>query len=492
MYTIGVDIGTTGTKVVLFDVSDGIVAQETAAVALHSARPGFSEARPQDWLSNLSVLIPQVLQSGGVNPASVKAIAVTGMVPAVVITGPDHQPLRAAILQNDARATEQIETLRAAYENVDVLSATGSDLTQQSVAPTLMWLREHEREVWQHTHYVMGSYDWVLVALGATPHVEENWALESGLFNLAGDLFEPAFDLTGMDPRIVPPVRRPGEVVGSLSAAGARLTGLPWGTTLVVGGADHVLSAFAAGVEADGQVLVKLGGAGDVLAASSRAIVDPRLYLDAHPVDGLWLPNGCMATSGSLIRWFQSIVGGADLIALDQEAESRPPASLLALPYFLGEKSPLHDPDLRGSFLGLHLGHTRADLYRAVLEGIAFGFRHHFDVFRSVGLRIDTVFVTNGGSKSVLWKQIHADVLGVSLIPVVGHPGASLGAALLAAVGAGLVPSSAGPQRYITLGDAIDPDTARIQRYTEAYETWREAGEALVNTSHRLARRADS
>ena len=214
-----------------------------------------------------------------------------------------------------------------------------------------------------------------------------------------------------------------------------------------------------------------------------------------------------MATSGSLIRWFQSVSGGTPVAELEAEAVAAAPAELICLPYFLGEKSPLHDPDLRGAFLGLHLGHTRGDLYRAILEGIAYGFRHHAEIFseRKVALRT-TARVSNGGSKSLVWKQILADALGVALEPVLDHPGAALGAALAASVG---TDSSAGagasgapaPQAWaaaasvpglVTIGAPIEPDPAHAARYAEAYRIYREAGAALTPVSHQLARRSTS
>jgi xylulokinase len=248
-----------------------------------------------------------------------------------------------------------------------------------------------------------------------------------------------------------------------------------------------VLSAYAAGVNGPGDALVKLGGAGDILVASDTPVVDERLYLDAHPVPGHWLPNGCMATSGSLIRWFQSLIGGEALTALDDEASACAPAEVLCLPYFLGEKSPLHDPDLRGAFAGLHLGHTRADMYRSVLEAIAFGFRHHVDVFADIGIPLHRVMVTNGGSKSTLWKQIHADVLGLDLHPVSGHPGASLGAAVIAAIGIGALDDWSDAARFVSLDAPFIPDPDRRRSYDSAYATWRELGSAMTPISHAMA-----
>lgn len=489
-FTIGVDIGTTGTKTVLVDLSAArIVAQASRDTRLIAERAGYAEADPHQWITNVHNTIREVLDTSGVSAGDVAALATTGMVPAVVSIDRHRMPVRRAILQNDARATAEIENLRQATDPAATLAATGSAITQQSVAPTAMWLRHNETDAWHRTVHLVGSYDWVLMALGAAPHVELNWAIESGLATLDGTPYAPAFDAARLDADLVPDVLAPGTTAGTLAPDAAAATGLPAGLPLVVGGADHVLSAYAAGVNAPGDWLVKLGGAGDVLAASDAPVVDARLYLDAHPVPGRWLPNGCMATSGSLIRWFQTLVGGTELTALDDEAAQRSPAELLCLPYFLGEKSPLHDPDLRGAFVGLDLAHTRADMYRAVLEAIAYGFRHHTEVFADIGVRLGPAMVTNGGSRSVLWKQILADVLDAPLWPVVGHPGASLGAALAAAVGVGMVDGWDDIGRFRTLGDPVEPDPANVARYAEGYRQWRELGALLTPVSHRLARK---
>jgi xylulokinase len=287
-------------------------------------------------------------------------------------------------------------------------------------------------------------------------------------------------------------------VIGSVSAAAAAATGLRAGTPIVTGGADHVLSAYAAGLARPGDWLVKLGGAGDILAVTGEVLVDPRLYLDAHPQEGLWLPNGCMATSGSLIRWFQGVTGDVPVAELEREAAAARAAELICLPYFLGEKSPLHDPDLRGAFVGLHLGHTRGDMYRAILEAIAYGFRQHAEIFTERGIRLrPAARVSNGGSKSRVWTQILADALGVPLEPILDHPGAAFGAALAAAVGVGLLPGWdpaswdwAAP--LVAIGDPVEPDPALADRYAEGYQIYRDTAAALTSISHRLARKRDT
>jgi xylulokinase len=515
---LGIDVGTTSTKVVLADPRAGVLAQASEAVALSSPHPGWAEADPAQWWANLATLVPAVLAAASgatgrpVTAADIAAVATTGMVPAVIPVDDAGRPLRSAILQNDARATTEIRELAGALPDLDFVARTGSALTQQSVGPTLLWLARHEPDAWASAVTVQGSYDWLATRLGAAPHVERNWALESGLFELEKDgaltPLQPVRDalarLAGIKPDVIPPVADPGTVIGEVSRGAAAETGLRPGTPIVAGGADHVLSAYAAGLASPGDWLVKLGGAGDILVVSGHPLVDERLYLDAHPVSGLWLPNGCMATSGSLIRWFQSVTGSASsgpapVAELEAEAMAAKPAELICLPYFLGEKSPLHDPDLRGAFLGLHLGHTRGDMYRAILEGIAYGFRHHAEIFteRRVALR-PSARVSNGGSKSLVWKQILADALGVALEPVLDHPGAALGAALAAGVGTAGTPTpqawaaAASVPGMVTIGAPIEPDPAHAARYAEAYRIYRDAGAALTPVSHQLARRSTS
>jgi xylulokinase len=490
-YLVGIDIGSTATKVVLLHASQGVVAESSAPVAQHSSAPGWSEADPDQWWANLCTLLPALLDGGDVPARAVAGVAVTGMVPAVLLCDSAGRPLRPAILQNDARAVREIDELRNALADHDLLAMTGSALTQQSVAPTLRWLARHEPEVWAAAHTVMGSYDWITTRLGAGRHVEWNWALESGLFDLGSRaLIAAVLDAAGIPETLIPPVAEPGTRIGAVSAAAGAEVGLRPGTAVYVGGADHVLSAYAAGLDTPGDWLVKLGGAGDILAVTDAPFLDPRLYLDAHPRPGLWLPNGCMASSGSIIRWFQSIHGGADIAEFEAEAAAATPAEIICLPYFLGEKSPIHDPDLRGAFLGLHLGHGRGDMYRAVLEGIAYGFRHHVDVFSERGVGLGRARVTNGGSRSRVWKQILADVLGVPLWPVLDHPGSSLGAAMIAAVGAGLTRDWASASTYVTVAEPVVPDPKHTDRYTEAYSIYRQAGEVVAPIARRVARRA--
>jgi len=486
---LGVDLGTTATKATLLDAEAGVLAAASEESPLASPAAGWAEASTDRWWRNVCRLVPRVAEAAGVHPREIAGVACSGMVPAVVVLGEAGSALRPAILQNDARAAVEIAEVAAALEAVgfDALARTGSVVSQQSVAPTWRWLVRHEPEVAGAARRLVGSYDWLAIALGAPAHVEENWALESGLFTLEGSPAAPVLEAAGLDPSLLAPVRRPADPVGEVGREAAAATSLAAGTAIYVGGADHVLAAFAAGLAEAGDWLVKLGGAGDILVVSDEPVVDRRWYLDAHPLRGRWLPNGCMATSGSLLRWAQQLFGGVGLAELDREASQAEPAPLICLPYLLGEKSPLHDPDLRGAFVGLHLGHGRGELFRACLEAVAFGFRQHVECFEARQVALGQARVSNGGSASSLWKQILADVLGTELVPILDHGGAALGAALVAAIGAGALGADDASRRFVSLGEPIAPQSCPA--YEEAYAVFLELQALLTPVSHRLARR---
>lgn len=484
-FALGIDIGTTATKGVVIDDECRVVAQAERPVTLHSPHPGWAEEDPAEWWRNVCAL-------GAELPlAEVSAVGVSGMVPCVILLDPEGRTLRASIQQNDARAAAEVGELRNRLAGAEVLQRTGSPISQQSVAPTVLWLQRNEPEVWRAASTILGSYDYVAFRLTGARGVERNWALESGLFDLRTGAWAPdIYEAAGIDDRLLPAVREPSEVVGSVTAEAAEATNLPEGTPVVAGSADHVASAFAAGLVSEGDLLVKLGGAGDILLSTNSALIDERLYLDFHLIPGKFLPNGCMAASGSVIRWFQAeLARGESLAALDAEAAASGVGAggIVALPYMLGEKTPINDPRARGAFAGLHLGHRRGHLFRAVLESIAFGFRHHLDVFAERGHEPGRVRVTNGGARSALWKQIVADVIGHPLEAPGETAGSALGAAFAAGMGAGLFEDWSDIERFVVLGETVEPDREAHARYGELYALYRELYPALKPILHQTS-----
>ncbi|MRR30810.1 carbohydrate kinase, partial [bacterium] len=391
-YLLGIDIGTTATKVILIDLQGNVIADESRPANLVSLQANYAEEDADEWWGNVCSAVPAVLQKAGVGPEKVLAVGVSGMVPTTILVGKEGQPLRRSIQQNDARSHAEIEYFKSRVNEEDVFRRTGSAITQQSIGPKLYWLSNHESENFSRTAWVMGSYDFINFKLTGDPTLERNWALESGLFDLyREDWDDDLLSLARIRRDQLPSVHRPSEVVGRVTPAAAVLTGLLPGTPVVAGSADHVASAFSVGLKENGDLLIKLGGAGDILYSLDKLEIDQRLFLDYHVIPGLYLINGCMASSGSIIKWFRNqFAPDLDYSDLDREAAGIPAGSdgLILLPYFIGEKTPIFDQMARGVFFGMTLQHTRAHLYRAILEGISFGFYHHLQVLAERGFGV--------------------------------------------------------------------------------------------------------
>ena len=442
---LGIDVGTTAVKAVVLDESGRVLAGASAAHDVAVPRPGWAEGDPSAWWDGVAACVRDV---GRAVPLDrVCAVGVSGMAPALVLLDEAGRVLRPSIQQNDARTAREIGELTDRLDADAFFAATGQPVSQQLVAPKLRWLARHEPGVARAVRRVLGSYDYVTWRLAGEWTIEQNWALESGFWDArARHWYAPMLAAGDVDPAWLAPVRAPHEVVGQVTRVAAAETGLAAGTPVVAGSADHVAAALAAGAR-PGEVVLKIGGAGDVLLAVDRFAPDPRLYIDYHDVPGLYLLNGCMATSGALVKWFaaecaRDLGAGATAYAgLDTEAAQVPAGSdgLVVLPYFLGEKTPLLDPAARGVFFGLTLSHRRGHLHRALLEGVAYGFRHHLEVLEAGGHGVTGARVLDGGARSPLWRQIVADVIErpVTLVPG-DDVGSALGVARVAGVAAGL------------------------------------------------------
>ncbi|NHM32468.1 FGGY-family carbohydrate kinase [Neobacillus terrae] len=490
-YLIGIDIGTTATKLVLVHKEGTIVNSVSRPVTLYTLRPGWSEEDPREWWDNVKELLPILLRNSNVSPEQISAVGVSGMVPTLICLDKNGEPIRYSIQQNDARASKEIIELANKTSEYNIFQKTGSEITQQSIAPKIMWLKKHEPAVLDETVSICGSYDYITRRLTGNQKetLEANWALESGLYNYQTQQWDNyILEKAGIKTEWLGEVYSSHQLVGTVQ--GNHGTCLKDGTPVVAGAADHVASAFSAGLIEDGDLLIKLGGAGDILLSSSIPISDSRLYLDYHLVPGYFLPNGCMASSGSLIRWFQKqLANGIPLEILDQEAEETAIGSdgLITLPYFLGEKTPINDTKARGMFIGLNLSHTRAHIYRSILEGIGFGFKHHLEVFRELGTRINRVRITNGGSKSRFWRQIISDITGLTLESIIEHPGSSLGAAFIAGMGVGEIKSWSEIDKFIKIEEKIEPREENIEKYKVLYDVYRSIYPKLIKEQHILA-----
>lgn len=483
VYLLGLDIGTTATKGIVLHPERGIIAQAEAPATLVSPKPGWAEADPLEWWRNVRTVTRACLNEAQIRAGEIAGVGVSGMVPTLILLDQDGNLLYPSIQQNDARAAREIESFRAGVDVADILRRTGNPITQQSIGPKMLWLTRHQPHAVQQTAHVLGAYDYIVYKLTGQFSIERNWALESGLFDLWREDWDDALlALSSLPREWLGEVHWPADIVGYVTREAAEHTGLAEGTPVVAGSADHIASAFSAGLSAPGDLLVKLGGAGDILYCLDTLIVDDRLFLDYHVIPGKYFLNGCMAASGSIIKWFRAqFAPSMEYAALDEESEKVPAGAegLVLLPYFLGEKTPVNDPLARGVLFGLTLTHTRAHVYRAILEGISYGFRHHVEVLAERGLPVTKARVTNGGARSSLWKQITADVLGIPLEQIAHHPGSSLGVAFVAGMGVGIFQHWNEIERFIQITAVVEPDMAIHARYERLFGLYRDMYQRL-------------
>ena len=403
--------------------------------------------------------------------------------------------LRPAILWNDQRTAAQCDQIRARLGKPRLVQLTGNDALTGFTAPKILWVREHEPEVYARTAHVLLPKDYVRYRLTGDYATDKAGAAGTLLMDIKTRDWSPeVLDALDIPAGWLPMTHEGPEVTGRISAEAAEATGLAEGTLVVGGGGDQAAQAVGVGAVEPGIVALTLGTSGVVFASTGEPFVEPegRLHAFCHAVPGCWHLMGVMLSAAGSLRWYRDTL--APDIAFDEllaPAADGPPGSegLLFLPYLTGERTPHPDPLARGAFVGLTVRHTRAHMTRAVLEGVAFGLRDSFELMRSAGLaEIRQVRVSGGGAKSPLWRQILANVLGVELVTVTTTEGAAYGTALLAGVGAGAWPDvDAACQGTVELTGSVEPQPGSAARYGGGYAHYRQLYPALRAISHGLS-----
>ncbi|MBN9073846.1 MAG: carbohydrate kinase [Rhizobiales bacterium] len=483
---LGLDIGTTSTIGILIRLPDEVVGLISRPVTFSAPKAGWAEEDPREWWENVRAILAAFAERG-IDLHEIRGIGVTGMLPAVVLLDEAGDLIRPSIQQSDGRCGAEVEALRSEVDPDWFLRKAGNGINQQLVTAKLRWIERHEPENFARIATVFGSYDYINWRLTGRRAIEQNWALEAGFVDLGRLEISPDLvALAHIPAEALPPRSVSHALLGTVTTEAAAATGLAEGTPVVGGAADLIASALAAGLSAEGDVLLKFGGSVDILVATDRAAPDARMYLDHHLVPGLWVPNGCMSTGGSGLNWFVRTFAGAEAAIaaaggisphayLDQIAEKTPPGAdgLLALPYFLGEKTPIHDPHARGIFHGISLSHELPHFWRALLEGYAYAVAHHMEVMRDMGHRPQRYLVSDGGSNSRLWMQIVADVLQEPLQTLTGHPGSCLGAAWTAVIGTGATRDWGGVAAFVRRAAIVEPRTEYAELYRDGYDRFR-------------------
>ena len=439
-----------------------------------------------------------MLASSGLGGDDVAAVGLSGQMHGAVVLDRGGEVLRPAILWNDQRTAAECDAIRAALGGVERLVAiTGNDALTGFTAPKLVWIRDHEPEIWRRIAHVLLPKDYVRLKLTGEYAVDKADGAGTILFDLAArDWSSEIVGALGIDPAWLPTTFEGPTVSGTVSADAAAATGLRAGTPVVAGGGDQAANGVGVGAVGPGVIALSLGTSGVIFAATDRPLFEPggRVHAFCHAVPGRWHMMSVMLSAAGSLRWFRDAVApGMEFADLAAAAGEAPVGSdgLLFLPYLTGERSPHPDPLARGAFVGLTVTHDRRHMTRAVLEGVAFGLRDGLDLMIAAGVPAPRqIRASGGGTASPLWRQILADVLGAEIATVNTTEGAAYGAGLLAAVGAGWFPSvDAACQAVVTATAAATPGPD-APAYAEAHAIYRELYPALAPSFRRLSSRS--
>jgi xylulokinase len=488
---LGIDISTTGAKAILIDDQGKVLATSTHTYPLSTPKPMWSEQDPDDWWQAIQTSIKEALAEADVTPNAIKGIGLTGQMHGLVLLDSDNNILRPAILWNDQRTSAQCKEMVDKIGLKNLIRITGNPALTGFTAPKILWVRENEPAIYQKIAHILLPKDYVRFKLSGVYAIDCADASGTSLFDITKRGWsEEILMKLEINPKWLPKVFEGTAVTGEVSSDGAEATGLKTGTPIVGGGGDQAAQAVGVGAVTEGIVALTLGTSGVVFAPTSEPFIDPqgRLHAMCHslppkPGQG-WHLMGVMLSAGGSLRWYRdTFQPGEEYPQLLKPAEDIPAGSegLLFLPYLTGERAPYPDPFARGGFIGLTIRHTFAHLTRSVLEGVAFGLRDSMTLINEAGVSaIKQVRISGGGAKSLLWRQIMADVMDAELVTVNTTEGACYGAALLAGVGTGFWPSVKDAcEATVTTLNATYPEPANIQVYNSYYQDYRTLYPAL-------------
>ena len=443
-YYIGIDTSTTATKALLMDERGQVLGVASKEYPYETPQPLWSEQDPALWWRATTESIRQVLAKTGVDVKAVKGIGLTGQMHGLVLLDEIGDVLRPAILWNDQRTGPQCDAIRARLGREKLIRITGNDALTGFTAPKILWVQEHEPELWKRTRHILLPKDYVRYKVTGEFASDRAGGAGTILFELAKRDWSPeVLSALEIPVEYLPKTYEGTDVTGTLSPSVATELGLPAGIPVFGGGGDQAAAAVGTGAVRAGVVSLSLGTSGVVFATTNEPFIEPdgRLHAFCHSVPGKWHLMGVMLSAAGSLRWHRdTFAPGTDYDTLLKPAADVSAGSdgLFFLPYLTGERTPHPDPLARGAFVGLTVRHSFPHLTRAVLEGVSFGLRDSFELMKSVGLEnISQVRVTGGGARSPLWRQILADVFGAEIVTVNVEEGAAYGAALLAGTGSG-------------------------------------------------------
>lgn len=477
MLYIGVDLGTSAVKLLLMDEKGAIQKIVSREYPLSFPHPGWSEQNPEDWLKETVAGIREL--TAECDRSQIAGIGCGGQMHGLVVLDKDDKVLRPAILWNDGRTAEETEYLNTVVGKETLSRYTANIAFAGFTAPKLLWMRKHEPELFGRIEKIMLPKDYLNYMLTGVHCTDVSDASGMLLFDVAHKCWSrEMLDICGVKESQMAKIFESYEVVGTLKPDMAQALGLPETVKVCAGAGDNAAAAVGTATVGDGRCNISLGTSGTIFISSERFGVDPHnaLHAFAH-ADGHYHLMGCMLSAASCNKWWMDEIIGTK----DYAAEQAPITDdklgrnhVFFLPYLMGERSPHNDPAARGTFIGLTMDASRADMTQAVLEGVAFGMRDSLEVARALGLHIPRSKICGGGAKSPLWRKIFANVLNLDIDVLETEEGPGYGGAILAAVACGEYPSvEAAADALVHVTDTVHPDPEIAGRYEAQYQKFR-------------------
>lgn len=480
---LGIDIGTFESKGVIVDERGRVVASASRPHKMLVPRPGWAEHRPkQDWWGDFTFISRKMLAESGIAPETIRAVGTSAIGPCMLPVDEDGEALsNAALYGVDTRSEVEIAELNAAVGAQKILDLCGNALTTQAVGPKILWLKKNQPDIYRKAAKVVTSTTYLVQKLTGECVVDHYSAANfSPLYRLDRQGWSTELAPGVIEPERLPRVMWTTDIAGHVTAKAARATGLAKGTPVIVGTIDAAAEALSVGLVRSGDMMVMYGSTIFMIMLSKTRIADARLWYAPWLFPREHASMAGLATSGTLTQWFRELtVPGLDrgkaFATLVKEAEASPAGAngLVMLPYFSGERTPINDSNAKGTIFGLNLTHKRGDLYRALLEGIAYGTNHIVETYREIGHMPKKLLAVGGGTKNRVWSQATSDVSGLAQTVCGKTVGASYGDAFLAALGVGDVRKN-DIRAWNPEARRIVPDRANAKVYQRQYRIFRQ------------------
>ncbi|MBO8140764.1 MAG: xylulokinase [Firmicutes bacterium] len=498
---VGIDLGTSTAKIVVVDQSGNVLGRARSAYGIRRPAPGHAEQSPKQWWEAVSRALGESLAD--LDRSRVKAIGLSGQLNGIVLVDAQGRPLTEAAIWLDQRATGQADRLEERFGEL-LRRATYGRISSIHGLAKLLWFMEREPDLVRHVHRVLFPKDYINFRLTGQFATDASDAGATGMLDMRRrDWFMELLDQLNVPAQWLPPVHESPDVIGTLTPEAASELGLLPGIPVVAGAGDMAALAVGTGVTSAGTGCASIATAGHVAVHLEEApdVLDERLWLMCHAIPGRYFWHGLVLTGGYSLDWFRRRFGQAERLASDlverdhfelllEPAGNVPPGSdgLLFLPFLDGAATPYNDPFARAAFIGAAARHGKAHFVRAVLEGVAYNFRDSFEVVESLGFPVTDVRTGEGGSRSLLWRQVMADVLGREIVPLKELDCSALGAACIAGAGAGVWRDvQEAVQIAVQTGFPVAPDPAVRAVYDRGYAVYKQAYDALQPVFHRLA-----